>query len=593
MVKNDTYSDQFCDWLVSEGFTHCFFLAGGNIMHLLNAARNRFICVPVVHEVAACIAVEYFNESSDGGRAFALVTAGPGITNSITGIAGAWLENREMLVVGGQVKSSDLASGLLRQRGIQEVDGITLTASITKKSIQISRPISRKELQQAIRISADGRPGPVFIEFCLDAQAAPQIETDLTNQKIDITSDIELSQDSIDSVLSLLSSSNRPILLIGSGISRTTSSNLKLDFEKLGIPLMTTWNAFDRIDSDNTLYWGRPHTWGQRSANVLIQQSDLVIAIGARLTLAQTGFNWQGFVPKGKIVQIEIDPSELSKGHPSIELGIRANPEAFLKELIKQIQDTSSIAWGEWRSFGKYVKNSLPNNEDSNSRNPKFINPYDFVEKLSLELGSEDIVVPCSSGGAFTTMMQAFLQKSGQKIITNMGLASMGYGLSGAIGAAYANRDNRIILVEGDGGFAQNLQELGTVATQDLPIKIFLYENGGYASIKMTQSNYFGGAYVGCDIATGLGMPDWVKLFPAYGIEVTELNPLDMFGADIKMKLQSRKPQAFIVPIDPEQTYYPKISSSLLPDGQMQSNPLHLMTPQLPEELSSMVLRYV
>jgi acetolactate synthase-1/2/3 large subunit len=190
-------------------------------------------------------------------------------------------------------------------------------------------------------------------------------------------------------------------------------------------------------------------------------------------------------------------------------------------------------------------------------------------------------------------MMQAFLQKSGQKIITNMGLASMGYGLSGAIGAAYANRDSRIILVEGDGGFAQNLQELGTVATQDLPIKIFLYENGGYASIKMTQSNYFGGAYVGCDIATGLGMPDWVKLFSAYGIEVTELNPLDMFGADIKMKLQSRKPQAFIVPIDPEQTYYPKISSSLLPDGQMQSNPLHLMTPQLPEELSSMVLRYV
>jgi acetolactate synthase-1/2/3 large subunit len=508
MVKNDTYSDQFCDWLVSEGFTHCFFLAGGNIMHLLNAARNRFICVPVVHEVAACIAVEYFNESSDGGRAFALVTAGPGITNSITGIAGAWLENREMLVVGGQVKSSDLASGLLRQRGIQEVDGITLTASITKKSIQITKPISRKELQHAIGISADGKPGPVFIEFCLDAQAAPQIETDLINQKIDIMTDIELRQDSLGSVLSLLSSSNRPILLIGSGISRITANNLIPDLNKLGIPLMTTWNAFDRIDSDNPLYWGRPHTWGQRSANVLIQQSDLVIAIGARLTLAQTGFNWEGFVPKGKIVQIEVDPSELSKGHPSIELGIQANPEAFLKELIKQIQKTSSITWGEWRSFGTYVKKSLPNNEDSNSKNPKFINPYDFVEKLSLELTSEDIVVPCSSGGAFTTMMQAFLQKSGQKIITNMGLASMGYGLSGAIGAAYANRDSRIILVEGDGGFAQNLQELGTVATQDLPIKIFLYENGGYASIKMTQSNYFGGAYVGCDIATGLGMPD-------------------------------------------------------------------------------------
>lgn len=593
MVKNETYSDQFCDWLVSEGFTHCFFLAGGNIMHLLNAARNRFICVPVVHEVAACIAVEYFNESSDGGRAFALVTAGPGITNSITGIAGAWLENREVLVVGGQVKSSDLASGLLRQRGIQEVDGITLTASITKKSIQISKPISRKELQQVIGIGANGKPGPVFIEFCLDAQAAPQIGTDTINQETNVKPDVEINQEALDSVLSRLYSAKRPILLIGSGISRLTAKNLMPNFEKLGIPLMTTWNAFDRISSDNSLYWGRPHTWGQRSANVLIQQSDLVIAIGARLTLAQTGFNWQGFVPKGKVVQIEVDPSELSKGHPSIELGIQANPELFLKEIIEKIQETSTISWGEWRSFGAYVRELLRNNEDANSRNPNFINPYDFVEKLSLELTSEDIVVPCSSGGAFTTMMQAFLQKSGQKIITNMGLASMGYGLSGAIGAAYANRDSRIILVEGDGGFAQNLQELGTVATQDLPIKIFLYENGGYASIKMTQSNYFGGAYVGCDIATGLGMPDWVKLFSAYGIEVTELNPVDIFGADIKLKLQNRKPQAFIVPIDPEQTYYPKISSSLLPDGQMQSNPLHLMTPQLPEELSSLVLRYV
>jgi acetolactate synthase-1/2/3 large subunit len=222
-----------------------------------------------------------------------------------------------------------------------------------------------------------------------------------------------------------------------------------------------------------------------------------------------------------------------------------------------------------------------------------FINPFDFVEQLSSQLNDVDVIIPCSSGGAFTTMMQAFNQKYGQKIVTNKALASMGYGLSGAIGASFANPDSKVILVEGDGGFSQNLQELGTVSINKLPIKIFIYSNGGYASIRMTQANYFDSEYVGCDESTGLGMPNWPMLFSAFSINTVVLDPEDILSEDVLKKLNDSEPYAFIVPVDPEQTYFPKITSTVLPDGKMQSNPLHLMTPELSAELASKVFKYL
>jgi len=589
----ETYGDQFCDWLIEEGYTHCFFVAGGNIMHLLNSARKRFTCIPVIHEVASCIAVEYFNESSEGNKAFALVTAGPGITNGITGIAGAWLESREMLVVGGQVKSSDLASPELRQRGIQEINGISLTSSITKISLQIATPLPKQEVMDAVHLASQGKPGPVFIEFCLDAQGAPPLDIQLGRFKEPNYLDSKIESQDVDAVMKLLLSSMRPVFLFGAGVSRQASQELLVRLSNLGIPIMTTWNAMDRIDSSDPLYWGRPNTWGQRSANVLIQQSDLIIAIGTRLGLQQTGFNWQGFAPVAKVVQVDIDDAELTKMHPRIDLAIKADANAFLVTFIEAAELQQIPNLSEWQSFGQFVCTMLPNNEDSNNRESGFINPYDFVEQLSNNLTAENLIIPCSSGGAFTTMMQGFSQKIGQKVITNKALASMGYGLSGAIGAAYANPGRNVILVEGDGGFAQNLQEIGTVATSSLPIKIFIYDNGGYASIRMTQANYFNDVYIGCDRSTGLGLPDWEKLFAAYDIEVTTLDPTQPFSPNVLERLRSKNPSAFIVPINPKQTYFPKITSRVLANGQMESNPLHLMTPALADAVSLVVFKYI
>lgn len=563
-------------------------------MHLLNSSRSRFKCVPVVHEVAAAIAVEYFNETSPGNKAFALVTAGPGITNAITGIAGAWLESRELLIIGGQVKSSDLMTGGLRQRGIQEIDGVSLVAGVTKISRQLSSPISEGDFKKTIREGLSGRPGPVFLEICLDVQgitdyALPK-ESTSTETPLD---SIAVDESALERLTKLMQGSERPIILIGGGLNRETSTEFQEFFTKLGFPIMTTWNGIDRFPSTHHLYWGRPNTWGQRSANVLIQQSDLIVAIGTRLGIQQTGFNWKGFAPLAKIVQVEIDKTEIYKKHPMIAIEFNCDAEDFLRSLAKLNLSIDHTQIAEWIDFGKKVRHLLPNNEEGNSRSADYINPFDFVEQLSECLTSSDVVIPCSSGGAFTTMMQAFNQKMGQKIVSDKGLASMGYGLSGAIGAAYANPNKRVILVEGDGGFAQNLQELGSAVVSGAALKIFIYSNNGYASIRMTQRNYFDGAYVGCDVSTGLGLPNWVKLFQAYGIETIEMTSNSFTDLRFLAALNDSSIRAFLVPIDPEQTYFPKITSKVLINGQMESNPLHLMTPELTGEIQLAVFKYL
>ena len=596
-MKKKTYSDFLCEWLVEEGYTHCFFVAGGNIMHLLNSARNQFKCVPVVHEVSAAIATEYFNETSNGAKAFALVTAGPGITNAATGVAGAWLESRELLIIGGQVKSSDLMSGGIRQRGIQEIDGISLFKGITKISKQLKSTINKDDFKKLIRFGAHGRPAPIFIEICLDVQASTEHQSGFLNETTELNLPElnlpELKDSQFKELINLIANAERPIILIGGGVKRKVARHYQSFLENLGLPIMTTWNGTDRFPSSNKLFWGRPNTWGQRSANVLIQQTDLVIAIGTRLGLQQTGFNWMAFAANSKKVQIEIDNNEIIKGHPKINLAFNCSAEDFLETFSKLDIKVDELKVKEWLNFGKFILRLLPNNENSNSKSINFFNPYDFVENLSMNLTSSDVIIPCSSGGAFTTIMQAFRQKSGQIIVSNKGLASMGYGLPGAIGAAYANPNKRIILVEGDGGFAQNLQEIGTVVASKFPIKIFIYVNNGYASIRTTQQNYFNGAYIGCDVSTGLGLPDWVRLFDAYNIETMVLNPQSFSDEKFLTAMNDPSPRAFLVPIDPEQTYYPKITSKVLANGQMESNPLHLMTPSLTDEVQLEAFKYL
>mgnify|MGYP006274768063 CR=1 FL=1 len=581
-----THADQMISWLSDLGYTHCFFVSGGNSMHLLNSARQKMVCVPTVHEVSAGIAAEYFNESQlSVGRAFVLVTAGPGLTNLITAIAGAFLESRDLLVIGGQVKSSDLSNAGLRQRGIQEVNGVEIAMPIAKSVRRIEQPISKSDFCGLVRSGFTDRKGPIFLEVCLDVQGAPAIsESEL---KVEPQSPRETrgsaTQQSLDKVASLISKSKRPVLLIGGGVSRASFAKILPQIRKSSMPIMTTWNGADRIGADDLLFFGRPNTWGQRSSNLILQSADLVLAIGTRLGLQQTGFNWQQFVPKGDVIQVDIDQSELTKGHPKVLVSICADAAQFLEQVFEPSRPFPN--WSNWVNLARNVRDQVHLSESVNGHFPDFLNPYDFVLRLSEICDNTDTVVPCSSGGAFTVMMQAFNQKSGQVLITNKGLASMGYGLAGAIGASLARRGRRTVLVEGDGGFSQNLQELATVNVQKLNVKMFIFANNGYASIRMTQKNYFGGAYLGCDIESGLGFPDWQILAQAFGIDSMVLG--EGFETD-KAFLQAWNSQdatLFVVPIHPEQTYFPKISSQVTATGGMESAPLHKMTPALSQEL--------
>ncbi len=587
------YAEVVANWLKEAGYTHCFFVAGGNSMHLLDAARSRMTCVPVVHEVAAGIAVEYFNEAQDDAKAFALVTAGPGITNIVTAVAGAYLESRELLILGGQVKSSDLTDDGLRQRGIQEIRGIPIVAAMCNTTAQVTAPIRREQFMALVESGHTGRPGPVFIEMCLDAQGTPVQPGDLDGAPAPpapARNPREVSGEAAAAVIAeVIGAAQRPIILIGGGVSRDTARAVLPALREMGIPLMTTWNAADRLAVDEPLYFGRPNTWGQRGANLVLAQSDCIVALGSRLGLQQTGFNWQEFAPVGKVVQVDIDPAELDKGHPVVDVPLMCDANDTLRALSQRRFGT----YDEWIAYARNVIDTFPLNDPTNETAPGFISPYAFVEDLSGLCQPDDVVIPCSSGGANSVMMQAFLQKDGQVIITDKGLASMGYGLSGAIGAAIALSPRRTVLVEGDGGFAQNLQELATARVNDLNLKIFIFANDGYASIRATQRNYFGGEYLGCDTQTGLGFPDWGNLFHAFGIPTVDLAEgwtgskgfLDLWNAPA--------PAAFVVPVDPEQTYFPKIASRVRPDGGMESNPLHMMSPDLAPEVAAEVARYL
>ena len=573
-------------WLHEMGYTHCFFVSGGNSMHLLNAARQKMTCVPVVHEVSGGIAAEYFNESHlSQGKAFVLVTAGPGLTNLVTALAGAYLESRELLVLGGQVKSSDLATKGLRQRGIQEIDGVAISRPISKTVFRVEQPISQKLFTDLVRQTSEGRKGPVVIEVCLDAQGAPVQNDSSSSHSItdEVLSVAMPSLAEVNQIRSMLAKSLKPMLLLGGGISRKDCAELLPIFEKWGIPVTTTWNAADRMDSGRDLYFGRPNTWGQRSSNLIIQQADLLIAAGTRLGLQQTGFNWSEFVPNGDVVQIDLDKGELEKGHPKLAHAICADATSTLRAIF---EDASQIPdWSKWRSHARRIRKELPLSEEVNGHHQGFLNPFDFALTLSDLCESTDTIVPCSSGGAFTVMMQAFNQKGGQTIITNKGLASMGYGLAGAIGAALADRTRRSILVEGDGGFSQNLQELATVAVQKLNLKMLIFANNGYASIRMTQKNYFDGAYLGCDIESGLGFPDWQVLAQAFGIKSMTLSEGFQSDQSFLESWSNTDPCLYVVPIHPEQTFFPKIASQVTASGSMESAPLHLMTPLLSDEM--------
>jgi acetolactate synthase-1/2/3 large subunit len=588
------YSELMGRWLVEAGYTHCFFVAGGGIMHLLDGLRNQLQCIPVVHEMSAGICAEHFNECAPSGqRALALVTTGPGLTNIVTAVAGCYVEHRQLLVLAGQVKSTDLLSHPQRQRGVQEVDGSGICAPVAVRCERLTAPLPRDAFLSAIRLARGPHPGPVVMEVCLDVQGASVDESALcTDGQQDAALDIPPAPGDIQNIRALLQGAQRPLLLLGGLVSRQAARAALPALERLGLPVATTTSAIDRVPTDSPIFAGRPGTWGgQRAANLIMAQADVVIALGAQLDLQQTGFNYAQYAPEAQLVHVFPSEVELSRVGPPACLKVCASPDQTLRELMRSLERNDPAGW---QRYVQEVRSAVPSLESANVAGEGFINSFEFLRNLSRASDARDILALCSSGGTFTGALQNYEIASGQTATTSAAHASMGYGLATAMGAAFANPGRRVILTEGEGGFSQNLQELAIVQRHDLPIKIFLIDNQGYASIRATQRKFFGGAYVGCDPDTGLGFPHWVTLFEAYGIPCRHLGA-DETDVDTLQRLLGRHtgPEAWIVKVDPEQSNWPAVSTTLASDGSMVSSPLYDMRPPLPADVLAKVGRHL
>jgi acetolactate synthase-1/2/3 large subunit len=588
------YADLLGEWLVELGYTHCFFVAGGGIMHLLDGVRNRFECIPVIHEVSAGICAEHFNESArNGQRAFALVTTGPGLTNIVTAIAGCYVEHRELLVIAGQVKSGDMLVYPERQRGVQEIDGSTICAPISLRSVCLREPISRYHFHSLARLAQGPHPGPVVIEVCLDVQGAT-VESELLSQEQVPTSAplILPRKEDIKVISSLIKKAQRPLILLGGLVTREAAWRALPLLERLGLPVATTTSAIDRVPSKSPIFAGRPGTWGgQRAGNLVVAQADVIVVFGAQLDLQQTGFNYSQYAPQAQLVHIFPSQVELARMGPLVSRKIFASPDAMLFALLADLQWNDEARWGH---YVQEVRSLVPALESANVNDPHFINSFSFFRNLSQATDPSDVLAICSSGGTFTGSLQNYEISPRQVATTSAAHASMGYGLATAIGAAFANRDHRIVLTEGEGGFSQNLQELAIVKRFALPIKIFLVENQGYASIRATQKKFFNNAYLGCDQETGLGFPNWEKLFAAYDIPCRFIRQDETEVEALRQMLSEHHgPQAWIVQVDPHQPNWPAVSTTLTADGSLTSKPLYDMLPKLSEELLARVGRYL
>ena len=592
------YSDLIADWLIECGYKKCFFVAGGNIMHLIESFSSKFEMIPVIHEVSAVIAADYANEISSqeaftNGKSFALVTVGPGVTNTVSGVAGAFIDGRELLVIGGQVKSSDLKSTNQRQKGVQEADGVSILQSLTKHSLRLDAPLNRSEFCQLVNCAGTSRKGPVYLEICLDVQGfhLPD-ESYLSPRGINCQhAPIQMLLDSqISEISKLLQRASRPIFLVGGGFPRGNPMTTDI-LTSFGVPIATTWHGADRIKSNHPLYAGRPNMFGQRWANVVIQQSDLIIALGTSLAFQQTGFNIAEFAPNAQIVHVDVDLISLEESNFPESLKVHLRVEEFLLEVSKSFKCNGyELEIEPWLSFINEVRSILPLVEPS-TNTQSYLNPFQFISWLSTIAPKDLIFIPCSSGGSYTSSMQTFELKNDQILISSRGLGSMGVGLAGAIGATESS--GRLTwLLEGDGGFLQNVQELGTVVVNHYPLKIILLDNDGYASIRTTQKKYFGGNYIGCDSKSGLGMPNYELLALAYGISFTSIE-LGFDDTQLEKLLLDEEPRLLVVKISPEQHFLPKIDSRLNIDGTMVSNPLHIMNPELDEETRIRVLRFI
>jgi len=586
--------------LAEDGVRHVFMLTGGGAMHLNDAIgreeRIKYICNQ--HEQACAMAAEGYARLK-GKMAVVCVTSGPGGTNTLTGVLGQWLDSIPVLYLSGQVRyeTTVASTGLpLRQLGDQEANIVDIVRPIAKYAVMVTDPLLiRYHLEKAIYLAISGRPGPVWLDIPLNVQSSLIEETNLEPydpQEDTVITASALLEQQVDKVIERLSTSERPVILAGAGIRLAGAADTFYHLaEKLGIPVQVAWDAIDLFPSDHHLYAGRPGNMGQRSANLIFQNADLLISMGCRLSIRQIGYNFRSAARAAYKISVDIDPNELKKPTLKIDLPICADVAEVIRLMDASLTTRCATSKPDWLAWCRERIRRYPVVLPEYHRRRKLVNPYVFCEALSGRLKEHDVVVS-SNGASCVIPIQVMQIKRGQRHIVNSGCAAMGYGLPAAVGACFANEGGRVICLEGDGSIQLNIQELETVHYYRLPVKIFLFNNDGYLSIRTTQNSFFDGHLVGESERSGVGFPDFVRVAKAYGIHACRIRTHKDLGEKVDQVLQADGPVLCDVHMDPDQLFVPRTTSKRLPDGRMVSSPLEDMFPFLDEEefLSNMII---
>jgi len=577
-------ADYLMSRLADAGAEHVFLLPGGGAMYLNDAlaCEKRLTPVPCHHEQACGIAAEAWGRVRES-FGVCMVTTGPGATNVITPVTGAWIESVPMLIISGQVKRSDLLAGRpLRQGGVQEVNIIPMVKSVTKYAVTVDDPMQiRYHLERALYEMKNGRGGPVWLEIPLDVQASTVDPKNLPFFAIPPTPAPAIDEAS-HNLVQLIGEAKRPLLLAGHGVRLAgAAKEFAALAERLQIPVAMTWNALDLLPWEHLLCVGRPGVVALRAANFAVQNCDLLISIGCRLDNIITAYNPQGFARSAKKAIIDVDANEIAKLDMVIDLSVVADAKVMIEAMARQplpLPSPENADWivrcGDWKA--RYpVNEGLPFPD----RGP--INHYHFVSALSEAIPPDTLVSTGSSGLAIEVFYSTFRNKPGQRVFLTSGLGSMGYGLPAAIGACLANGKRPMVAIESDGSLQLNLQELGTLIQQQLPITLVILNNGGYASIRNTQRNYFSGRFIGTGPEAGLQFPDLDKLASSYGLPYLRIADASELDGLLESTLTTLGPRIVDVQLSPNETLAPKAAALPQADGSMLSMPLEDMSPLL------------
>lgn len=554
-------------------------------MHLVDAvgANPKLLAIPCLHEQACAISAEAYSRVNEY-LGVAIVTTGPGATNAITGVAGAWIESVPMIVISGQVKRSDMMTGsTVRQKGVQEVDIVSMVKKITKYAVTIRQPEDiRRELETAVYFACEGRQGPAWIDVPLDIQGAPIDPESLPGMDPEATStSVDALPENILKVLSLIEHAKRPLILAGHGIRLAGAAiPFRHMVESLGVPVVTTWNALDLLPFDHELLVGRPGNVALRGPNFAVQNCDLLISIGSRLDNIITAYNPRGFAREAKKVFVDIDRHEYDKLDMRMDIYLECDASTFIGALNNSVSGFLKPDIAEWQGQCLTWKTKFSVQNEFQFPSEGSISHYQCVQALSDAIPPDTLIATGSSGLAIEAFYTTFRNKEGQRIFLTSGLGSMGYGLPAAIGACLANKRKPQVAVESDGSLQLNIQELATLRALNLPICLIILNNSGYASIRNTMRNYFSSRYVGTGPEAGLWLPDLEAVAKTYKLPFFRIRNVSDLS---KLPELIRNPGPLLIDMQliSDEALTPKVAAIPQPDGSIISMPLEDMSPLL------------